>query len=883
MSAVPIEQTTIRPGAMASPQLRTLALCDLVESTALIEELGDQRAAELMRRLDRITRDLLHRHGGREIDKTDGFLVLFDRPIRAVAFALDYQRQLHDLGRAEFLPLRARIGIHVGDVMLWENEPSDVAQGAKPLEVEGLIKPVAARLMTLARPGQTLLSGIAYSLALRAQGELEGDQAAPIWKSHGNYRFKGVADPVSVYEVGMPGVAPLRAPPWSSKAHREVPWYRRPGMVVVEIAAVIAAISVPAYTFFRSPPAIAFANRDWVVVGDFKNLTGETTFDSSLQTAFRIGLEQSRYVNLLSDLKVRDSVQRMQRDPLKTLIDRTVGSEVAVREGARALILPTVAEVGGRVRITAEVIDPNTQATVYSESADGVGAPSLLPSIDKVNQQLRVRLGEALATVSKDSQPLEKVTTQNLDALKAYSLAVEKGSQGQPSAALELLRQALKLDPNFALAHITIGHLLYGGGQQAEAFKEFATGLAMSDHLTTRDKLFGEAFLATSQSPVAATEKLKLLTSLYPDYFRAQGVLSYIDWQYLNAYDDGIAAASVSASERNPHRITSQHLLAVLNLGNERYAEADREFSDVQSAGFAIAEYHAMLPAVKRQFDSADALLAKSKPSGSTQDLALAITRASMAVDRGNTQETKKILASATQLAQQFGATSVQRFSDIDLSVATLVQPKQEWIASLTNYINNAVPADPGLTNAERAAVDFQILFTAYLAARADDARLVDTAIAKASTLSSGAEFPVLAELRTIVEGEKERLAGHPELEIRRLKALVNGRELCILHLALTEAYAATGDLKSALNEAHWLATHRGRAYVEFNGERSLSVYNVAQTDLALLRAAELSSKLQKTDDAARDIQQFRLAWPDAAASTPIASRLAKFPAASMR
>ena len=46
----------------------------------------------------------------------------------------------------------------------------------------------------------------------------------------------------------------------------------------------------------------------------------------------------------------------------------------------------------------------------------------MLPSLDKVNQKLRVRLGEALATVSNESQPLDKVATKNLDALRAYSL-----------------------------------------------------------------------------------------------------------------------------------------------------------------------------------------------------------------------------------------------------------------------------------------------------------------------------------------------------------------------------------------------------------------------------------------------------------------------------
>ena len=147
-------------------------LCDLADSTALVERLGDLPAAELFRKHDRLARTLAHRHGGREIDKTDGFMMMFDRPIEAVAFALDYQRGLKQLDAAKHASCRARVGIHFGDVMAWDNTPDDVAKGAKPVEIEGLVKPITSRLMKLALPGQILLSSVAYALAHRGQGEL---------------------------------------------------------------------------------------------------------------------------------------------------------------------------------------------------------------------------------------------------------------------------------------------------------------------------------------------------------------------------------------------------------------------------------------------------------------------------------------------------------------------------------------------------------------------------------------------------------------------------------------------------------------------------------------------------------------------------------------
>ena len=305
-------------------------------------------------------------------------------------------------------------------MLSWRNSEVAVSLGAKPLEVEGLAKPFAARLMTLARPGQILLSAVAEPLAHRAARELGERGEQLLWKSYGRWCFKGIPEAQEIYEVGEAGVAPLRAPKSTAKSWRDIPFWRRPAALGAELL-LVAGLATGTWFLTRPQPAIAFGERDWVVVGDLRNLTGDKLLDDSLQQAFRISLEQSRFVNVLSDLKSRDTLALMQRKP-GTALDRAIASEIALRDGARAVILPTVSEVGGRVRVSAEVIDPHTQTTVYAESADGSGAASTLDSIDTVTAALRGKLGEALESVEKDSAPLPQVATGNLDALRAYAL-----------------------------------------------------------------------------------------------------------------------------------------------------------------------------------------------------------------------------------------------------------------------------------------------------------------------------------------------------------------------------------------------------------------------------------------------------------------------------
>ena len=188
--------------------LRALLLTDVVDSTKLSLRVGDAEMARLWAAHDRSARDLLPHWHGREIDKTDGMLLLFDAVADAVGYALAYQQAL---GRLVPM-LKARAGLHVGPVTLRENSPSDVALGAKPIEVEGVAKATAARVMSVAMGGQILLSADARR-SLGADGLR--------LQSHGHWRLKGLDEPIELTEVGAAD-APLFPPPDSDKAYRVV-------------------------------------------------------------------------------------------------------------------------------------------------------------------------------------------------------------------------------------------------------------------------------------------------------------------------------------------------------------------------------------------------------------------------------------------------------------------------------------------------------------------------------------------------------------------------------------------------------------------------------------------------------------------------------------
>jgi predicted ATPase/class 3 adenylate cyclase/Tfp pilus assembly protein PilF len=183
-----------------------LLLTDVVDSTRIAEAVGDAVMTAHWVAHDRAARDLLRTWRGREVDKTDGLMAVFDSAADAAAFAIDYHRALAALG----VPFKARAGVHVGSVTLRENSPADVLLGARRFEVDGVGVSIAARAMAAALGGQTLLTADARRAL--------GDTRFRI-ESHGFWRLKGLNDPVELFEIGD-AQAPFTPPPEADKAYR---------------------------------------------------------------------------------------------------------------------------------------------------------------------------------------------------------------------------------------------------------------------------------------------------------------------------------------------------------------------------------------------------------------------------------------------------------------------------------------------------------------------------------------------------------------------------------------------------------------------------------------------------------------------------------------
>jgi putative peptide modification system cyclase len=665
-----------------------------------------------------------------------------------------------------------------------------------------------------------------------------------------------------VHEIGEAGFAPMRPPPSGQKAWRELPLWRRPPVLAAEMLLFLTVSGFYAYTVLRSPPAIAFQERDWVVVGDMSNFTGDPRLEESLDTALRISLEQSRFVNLVPELKVQEVLQRMGRSPEAT-VDRAIGSEIALREGARALLLPTVAEVGGRLRVSMELVDPNTQVTVFAETAEGRGAESALASIDKVNGKLRERLGESLGDISANDKPLAEVTTTNLDALRFFTLADDAVLQARYPEAIRLLSMAIEKDPKFALAYANRAELnavVVGDGDQARA--DYLMAGTLKSRLTMREALELDANMASSDPPEVLLGRLDLIAKMYPDSFSARRRAARLNWQHLQQFPRALAFIQPAIKNQNPRLSSTMYLVGVLNLAQENYGEARAAFEKYEGlGGRGFNREHADLYAAQRQFSHARRVLRQGDRVGiPSADLNLRLPEITYPLDQGHWQEALRAAKGLEKEAAGASKLMERTLFGTALGLATYEQGTRtlrDWQRFTAAEMRGA--ADPN--GAEIFPTRFAALYGGSQLARLGDPSAARRVLEQLRKPTEQSGYPTLIDMTKVLEAELALAENKPQAAIELLKSRVLGSELCIVHAVLLRAYRQANMTQEATGEAIWLSSHRGRAYVEWNSEFLLQPINVLESDLAILARAELAEASGNVDLARKLLVSFGKLW----------------------
>jgi serine/threonine protein kinase/tetratricopeptide (TPR) repeat protein len=232
------------------------------------------------------------------------------------------------------------------------------------------------------------------------------------------------------------------------------------------------------------------ATKDSIILADFVNHTGDPVFDTTLNQALKIELEQSPVINIVSEQHLEQSVKFLGK-PEGTPVTPEIAREIGEREEMKAILTGTIANLGKEYVISLTAQNTATGDEIASEQARASDKEHVLDALGNAAKAMRGKLGEDLESIKKLDTPFGQATTPSLEAFRAYALGDKAHVKGLdiPDAQGHSLR-AVELDPNFAMAYARLGVVSSNSGQVAKAQAYYARAYELSKHVSERERLY---------------------------------------------------------------------------------------------------------------------------------------------------------------------------------------------------------------------------------------------------------------------------------------------------------------------------------------------------------------------------------------------------------
>jgi tetratricopeptide (TPR) repeat protein len=236
-----------------------------------------------------------------------------------------------------------------------------------------------------------------------------------------------------------------------------------------------------------------------------------------LNVALAVGLEQSPFLRVFPDARARETLRLMRQSPDER-ITREAARGIAQRERLKALIAGSIASLGRNYVLTLEAINAESGDVMAREQAEAESKEQVLTSLGAATSRLREKLGESLASIKRFDVVLPRATTESLEALHAYSLALDEGREVPRLKSIPPLKRAIELDPMFAMAHAQLSAVYANTGQSSLAPAFARTAFELKDRVSEREQFFisWRYYRDALQSWAKGLELARSWTATYP-------------------------------------------------------------------------------------------------------------------------------------------------------------------------------------------------------------------------------------------------------------------------------------------------------------------------------------------------------------------------------
>lgn len=310
-----------------------------------------------------------------------------------------------------------------------------------------------------------------------------------------------------------------------------------PWKVAIPAVLVLALFTVSGYFYFHRRPKLT--DKDTIVLSEFDNTTGDPVFDGTLRQGLSVELEQSPFLSLVTDEQIQQTLGLMGKNDIK--LTAAVAREICQRRGSTAVLNGAIAQIGSQYLLTVRAVNCASGEVLASTNAQAPDKDHVLGALGNASSEIRSRLGESLASLQKYNAPLDQVTTSSLPALQAYSQATKALLEKGGTAPIPLLKRAIELDPNFAIAYTILGVTFNNVGELSLATENLRKGFELRDRTSEREKytISGLYYSLVTEETNKANEVYEEWARAYPRDFVPQANLG-ASYYYLGQFEKAI-------------------------------------------------------------------------------------------------------------------------------------------------------------------------------------------------------------------------------------------------------------------------------------------------------------------------------------------------------
>lgn len=346
--------------------------------------------------------------------------------------------------------------------------------------------------------------------------------------------------------------------------------------IAISVAAALLAIAGFGVLYRQQNvhSAARLSEKDNIVLADFNNKTNDPVFSDTLRQGLTVQLEQSPFLNLVSEERIHEVLQLMGQ-PANAVLAPTIAMEVCERTGSTAVVEGEIANLGSQYVLWVRGRNCRTGQVIDEEQMTAAKKEDVLSTLSQIATRFRRRVGEAHPTVDQLDTPLADATTPSLDALKAYSLGFKVLTASGAEAALPLYQRAIQIDPQFAMAYAMLGRIYGDMAESGLSAQSTTRAWQLRSRASNRERFFIDASydMQVTGDMDKARQTCEAWEQMYPRDPLVRGFLSGTVYPALGRYPQELQEAQ-KMLELAPDLPVSYNLVALGYLYLGKFEEA---------------------------------------------------------------------------------------------------------------------------------------------------------------------------------------------------------------------------------------------------------------------------------------------------------------------